>query len=74
MQKGCASLATHRTTSQVVRCNDKHYSGLMLIGIALFRLHAQGEEYECRTMDDKFTDVEQFLSAKCLSTWLVWHV
>lgn len=38
----CASLAMHSTTSPVLRCNNKHYSRLMLIGIALFRLHAQG--------------------------------
>lgn len=41
-----ASLAVHSTTSPVLRCKQKkkHYSRLMLIGIALFRLHAQEEE------------------------------
>lgn len=43
-KKRCASLAMRRTTSLVLRCNNKHYSRLMLIGIALFRLHARGEK------------------------------
>lgn len=33
----------------------------MLTGIALFRLHAQGETNVRRTMDNRSSDVEQFL-------------
>lgn len=40
----CASLAMHSTTSPVLKCSKKHYSELMLISIALFRLHAHGEQ------------------------------
>lgn len=77
MQKTCTvcifGYAQHYFSG--VEVNNKHYSRLMLIGIALFRLHAQGEESVWRTTDNiNFTDVEQFLSGKCPSTWLAWHM
>lgn len=43
----------------------------MLIGKALFRLHAQVEEDHGQ---HKFTDVEQFLPRKWPSIWPAWHL
>lgn len=62
----CASLAMHSTTSLVWRCNNKHYSRLILIDVALF--------WEERTKERSFTDVECFQPRKDLSTWTAWHL
>lgn len=70
----CASLAMHSTMSPVLKCNNKHYSRLMLIGIALFRLHAHGEENEWRTVGNINSQMwNSFCQEKRPSPWLVWH-